>query len=326
MKLGYASLKLLRRVLARILPNHYRDIPIDDDPTAVSAKISELLQRNAPCMIARLGATELETVINGEAVLSGKRDFWGYLTGKSSPWWWEQFCINQLKDWSGVFPATEEMAERFTRLMLRDIAEIDLLGSWLPKERQLHELDGKPRFTVLYLDPFWTERPWTAALRGKRVLVVHPFANLIRRQYERRASLFQHPDVLPDFELIVLPAVQSLGGCAKYADWFAALEAMKNKIDRIDFDIALLGCGAYGLPLAAYIRRMGRKAIHMGGSLQLLFGIKGARWENPNFGIRELGAPGRYASLFNENWVYPDAEGRPDNFESIEGACYWEGK
>ena len=27
-----------------------------------------------------------------------------------------------------------------------------------------------------------------------------------------------------------------------------------------------LGCGAYGFPLAAHVKRMGKKAIHMGGS------------------------------------------------------------
>lgn len=57
-------------------------------------------------------------------------------------------------------------------------------------------------------------------------------------------------------------------------------------MDAVDYDIVLLGCGAYGFPLAAYAKRRGKQAIHMGGSLQLLFGIKGKRWEDQNYAIR----------------------------------------
>jgi hypothetical protein len=36
-------------------------------------------------------------------------------------------------------------------------------------------------------------------------------------------------------------------------------------IDCLEFDVALIGAGAYGLPLAACVKRLGKKAIHMGG-------------------------------------------------------------
>ena len=41
-----------------------------------------------------------------------------------------------------------------------------------------------------------------------------------------------------------------------------------------NFDIALIGCGAYGFPLAAFVKGIGKKAVHIGGPLQLFFGIK----------------------------------------------------
>ena len=88
---------------------------------------------------------------------------------------------------------------------------------------------------------------------------------------------------------------------------------MEERISKIDFDVALLGCGAYGLPLAASIKRMGKKAVHLGGATQILFGIKGKRWEE----IPKI------AKLFNENWVRPSEEERPDNFSEIEGGSYW---
>ena len=45
------------------------------------------------------------------------------------------------------------------------------------------------------------------------------------------------------------------------------------------FDVAIIGCGAYGMPLAAMLKQAGKQAIHLGGATQLLFGIKGKRWE-----------------------------------------------
>ena len=53
---------------------------------------------------------------------------------------------------------------------------------------------------------------------------------------------------------------------------------MENEIDKHDYEVCLIGCGAYGLPLAAHVKKQGKKAIHIGGALQLLFGIMGKRW------------------------------------------------
>jgi hypothetical protein len=70
---------------------------------------------------------------------------------------------------------------------------------------------------------------------------------------------------------------------------------MKAVIDGKDFDVAIIGCGAYGFPLAAHLKRLGKKAIYMGGATQLLFGIKGKRWDNYRL----------ISNFFNEHWVRP---------------------
>ena len=51
------------------------------------------------------------------------------------------------------------------------------------------------------------------------------------------------------------------------------------EISEIDFEIAIIGAGAYGLPLGAFIKKIGRQAIHLGGATQILFGVRRARWE-----------------------------------------------
>ena len=88
--------------------------------------------------------------------------------------------------------------------------------------------------------------------------------------------------------------------------------------------MCLIGCGAYGFPLAAHVKRTGRQAIHLGGALQLLFGIRGKRWENPTYGVKEWGlAYGCYRELMNDYWVRPGENFKPANAEHVEGACYW---
>jgi hypothetical protein len=71
-------------------------------------------------------------------------------------------------------------------------------------------------------------------LEGKKVLVVHPFAELIEKQYNtNRAYLFKNPDILPEYNLQIIKAVQSLGGeCNNFQDRFKALDWMKQEIDK----------------------------------------------------------------------------------------------
>jgi hypothetical protein len=99
---------------------------------------------------------------------------------------------------------------------------------------------------------------------------------------------------------------------------------MKQEIDKKDYDICLIGCGAYGFPLAAHVKRQGKKAVHLGGALQLIFGIKGKRWEDPHYGVSQWNIPqGYYLSMVNEYWVRPGEDLKPTNAQSVEGGCYW---
>ena len=84
-------------------------------------------------------------------------------------------------------------------------------------------------------------------------------------------------------------------------------------MDQRDYDIALIGCGAYGFHLAAHAKRRQKIGIHLGGATQMLFGIKGKRWENNP----------RSRGLMNAHWVKPADSERPEKFTLIENGCYW---
>lgn len=197
--------------------------------------------------------------------------------------------------------------------MLDDMKELDVLAAWRPEELFFkRELRHCYRIRLGELGPIDQDGNWSAALAGKRVLAVHPFAETIESQYAaHREKLFRHKDVLPAMKsLETVRAVQSIAGNhAGFHSWFDALDSMKAEIERHEFDIALLGCGAYGFPLAAHIKRMGKKAVHIGGPMQLYFGIKGKRWD--------------HSGLYNDCWVSPADSERPKNLHNVENGCYW---
>lgn len=169
---------------------------------------------------------------------------------------------------------------------------------------------------LMGLEPWYVERPWTASLKGKKVLIIHPFASTIQSQYKQREWLFPGTEILPKFkELYVLKAVQTIAGerDKRFRDWFEALEWMYEEAMKLDFDIAIVGCGAYGFLLASKIKEAGKQAVHMGGATQLLFGIKGRRWEKHPV----------ISKLFNDYWVRPSENERPIKASSVEGGCYW---
>jgi hypothetical protein len=312
-------LKLLRKAYSIVFPpksEYVANNRMYSNKSYSNDLIYKHLVSDEPCMISRFGSTEMNCVVNYMGIHDSKKDWVGYIKGKSLPWWWESGTINQMKICAGFFSPEIMHIERFCELMIEDIKSVDILGSWLQEEVLFDDsLQGAKRVPLEDLEPFFSANPWTRALKNKKVLVVHPFADTIERQYQKRELLFDN-GLLPDFDLITIKAVQSAAGeKPEYDTWFDALDAMKMEIDSVDFDICILGCGAYGLPLAAHIKRQGKKAVHLGGVTQMLFGIKGKRWE------QFIVWP--YANMFNEHWIRPGQKEKPKSAALIEDACYW---
>jgi hypothetical protein len=314
-------LKALRRVEGLFRPDQSqfgRNWHMFPNKSYASKLIVDALNSGEPTMIARLGSTEMlcMTTYLGVNQPDEHKSVASYIRNQSPPWWWSESTLSQIKNWSGFFPPTVEKVEEFCELMIGELPQVDILGSWLKEEAFFQqELRNANKVMLEDMEPFFSEIPWTKALAGKKVLVVHPFSETIQRQYLKRKDLFDN-ELLPDFELDVIQAVQSIAAQeTPFDDWFQALDYMKEEISKKEFDICILGCGAYGFPLASFVKSMGRQAIHLGGATQLLFGIKGARWEN------YIVYP--YANLFNDHWVRPGDEEKPKNASIVEGACYW---
>lgn len=233
-----------------------------------------------------------------------------------------QKAIDHVCFYSGFFPNDVKYGKRFAEEMINACKMADFLAVWFVHYEDYyvrHILPHQAKIGYLMnMEPWQSTKPWTRALKDKKVLVIHPFNESIEKQYYNKEKLFLNSDILPDFELKTLKAVQTLAGTKdnRFETWFDALQYMYNEAMKIDFDVAILGCGAYGMPLAAMLKEAGKQAIHMGGVTQILFGIKGKRWEeNPAY---------RYIkNLMNENWIYPQENEKLKNSKEVEDNCYW---
>jgi len=306
-------------------PKNYKPNLQEYSKEILSAKngnlyIKNVLEVGEPAMISRYGSVELNTIVNFFEInqlkkLSKFKRLISRIQWKSNTW--EKEILKTLETNAGFFPINENSVDGFSRLYINDSEQIDALGVWFNYgENKLHT-DLFPEAVLMPLvsiEPYYFDDPWSVNLYKKRVLVIHPFIKTIENQYKKRELLFYNKDILPNFELLTIRAHQSnAGNKVLFNNWFDALDNMKSQIDKLDFDIALIGAGAYGLPLAAHVKRIGKQAIHMGGALQLLFGIRGGRWDN-NLDVNKF---------YNEYWTSPLPEETPEGFKKVEDGCYW---
>lgn len=271
-----------------------------------------------PLMMGRYGNVECETM--RDVLLFEKHIL------KSLRAIYNTLCKN-----AGFFPKTLQNEEeiyailkKFTLIMQNATMNCDVFGSWsgsLSFEDYFINRFAHPDLILTELDFFRPQiesaLPFSYAFKDATVLVIHPFEETIKSQYRNYDKLFINKKILPFFNLKTFKAVQTANEEQdfRFRTWFEALDWMTQEISKIHFDVALIGCGAYGFPLASNIKNMGKIAIHCGGATQLFFGIKGKRWEEEQ---KELGF-----KLFNEFWVRPNQNETIKNASSIEGGCYW---
>lgn len=219
---------------------------------------------------------------------------------------------------AGISPSDDETLKRFSHEYSFSLRNVDMIGLMNNAYENYLIETFCPAYVDIcelrFLEPFYFTDPWSSALSNKKVLVVHPFQDSIVSQYSKRELLFPGRTVLPDFDLVTIKAEQTHGGGLDGSkDFFTSLDLMKAKVIDADFDVAIIGCGAYGLLIANLVKNMGKQAIHIGGGSQIMFGIKGGRWDtHPDV-----------SPMYNEHWVRPLESERTRNHMLVENGTYW---
>lgn len=315
LKIVKAQLPILKRV--RLLKreaqiDHYGGRAILDIAQGNSF-LFERVVNGEPMAAGKIGDTELEVLVKYERYGADPERFFSSISNGHEL---ELLHLN-----SGVFPKRRDVLERWVTVYLEALGTVDLLGVWHNSgEKEIVEkYASQATLTgIRALDPYYHVAPWSRALSGKQVTVVTPFADSVSHQHAwyRGADLFpDSPSVLPEFEARIVRTPFSAGlQPPVHRDWHAALEDLKECIADTSFDVCLIGAGAWSLPLCSFVRdSLQRPAVHLGGGLQILFGVRGKRWERHPF----------IKSLFNDNWIRPLPHETPKRSWKNDGAAYW---
>jgi len=297
-------------------------------------KIKQSLDTNQPIVIGKIGTNELLLIYCYHLISQGR------ISGGYPP-----DVLREIEYGAGLYPIDKSTIEKFISVYLESLRSIDIFASWNDRfidfEHALYSsyiskpvgksLDGIVELTAL--ESFYTSREhwWQTLLAGRRVLVISPFVESIKKQLapgkrervwrgrwsgfwpediEFKFVRFEHPWSLLSKEEQMRPA---LGTAKCFSD---KLKRFEKEIDMAgDFDIALIGAGCYSLPLCAYIKNTKRQiAFHLGGGLQMMFGVYGARWDISS---------GCFKEYVNDEWIRPSGNEIPGGFKMQEGGAYF---
>ncbi len=239
--------------------------------------------------------------------------------------------IQTLKNNAGIWFVSEQSKSEYSKQYLAAFSNCEMFGGW-ERWGNMYRYVGMSQtylknhicrpttrmFSSLAFDIFHYihhPRPWTHALRGKRLLIISSFAKTMEKQVLIREKIYGR-DLFPDCSFIFLVPPQTQAGetavdfleCS--AKFYAEIDALSGQ-----YDVALVSCGGYGVPTVNHIYETGGAAIYVGGVLQMYFGILGNRW------LKER--PDMVRAYLNEYWTRPTEEEKPKGHQNVEGGCYW---
>ena len=282
---------------------------INQGAEKIKNTLSEAFSMKKGCLIGRNGTIEIQ-------VLSGARGI-----------------ESVLEIHAGIFPPTEasvqQWREQYKKALL-SIEEEPIVAGWYEPtaaiEKQILSIlcPVAPHIPLRSLEPYYVEPAlrWTSLLKGKRIAVISSFANTCVSQTTKAAKIWgpEWESLLPSATWIPIQtgyAPRLAGGRAEWnppcKNWQVAMDRCVEQVTEAGVDIALIGCGGLGVPMAGRLKELGLPCVVLGGAIQILFGIMGTRWVNHSV----------ISTFWNDAWVWPSEEETPLGAAKIEGGCYW---
>jgi hypothetical protein len=219
-----------------------REIALSED--AANDAIAAALASGKPFFAGRMGSNECSIC-------------WNHVRSAFRPSVHPRSLYHAATVAAGILTRDDERFDKFASVYVAAIPFLDLAGTWDVKGMAplLNKYGSASlRCTPLAaLEPWHSYlrggRTWTEGLKGKRVLVVHPFARSIEKQYSLRAGIKTIGDIIPEFELITLIPPVTLARQDNGKTWVANLQLLMSQVAKLDFSVAIIGCGAYGFRL-----------------------------------------------------------------------------
>jgi hypothetical protein len=233
--------------------------------------------------------------------------------------------INDINRWSNEYADAAKEADIMATGWYEPIKvrEQRLLNSM--------EFAGK-QVALRSLEPYyWDESVrWSRVLKGK-VCVVSSFADTIMKQLSKdhsQCGVWSKIHGKMWGEDVEWSAVRTgyapslaLGRasweCASSvsvdpSSWSDSVDYVVEEVLRTGARTVIIGCGGLGMIIGARLKAAGKICIVLGGATQVLFGIKGRRWETHVI-----------SKLWGADWVWPAIHETPGGASDVERGCYW---
>lgn len=272
--------------------------------------IETALQDNVGALIGRHGTIELSCALR-------------FHNGYSL----EEERLKILEQNAGIFPTESAQIWATEYSVAAAIADCMAIGWYAPLARseikyvqRLNPFSHK--IPLRSLEPYYCpEASWLHALQGQNVCVVNSFTETIRQQIPKLKDVWKDHTLFPEgIQWSFVRSYYSPPLAKGFCEWPKGTESWKDAVDRMEEEvmatsarIVLLGCGGLAMPLAARLKKRGTICIVLGGAIQILFGIKGKRWDHHPI----------ISKYLNQYWIYPADEEVPGGSREIEGGCYW---
>ena len=291
------------------------DASVQAGARCIQATIERALAEGKGCLIGRHGTIELTALLMDD---SGKIRF-------------DNERLFALETNAGIFPYQYTYLKEWLTAYKEASEEADVMavGWHAPLARSEWNLLSRinpqvARIPLRSLEPYYclSTHHWTRALAGQKVCVVSSFADLMGGQLEYIEKVWPQCDT-------VIPKSASWSFvrsyyCPKVArgkcqwgegvnSWLDAVTWMEAEVMKNSPRIVLIGCGGLAMPLASRLKKRGCICVVLGGAIQIMFGIKGRRWENHPI----------ISQYFNDDWIFPPEDMIPDGALAVEGGCYW---
>ncbi len=138
-------------------------------------ELNDAIENKRPYLVGRFGAVEARTINC-------------YLKGKKYP----NYLKERLSNCAGVFNHSNKEIDEFAKVYSSSFYNVDILVTWSVKacgwlNRKL--CNNAKSINFYAIEPWFYKNPWTRALENKRVLIIHPFIETMKKQYEKRGGV-----------------------------------------------------------------------------------------------------------------------------------------
>lgn len=294
--------------------------------TNTNDMITKAIQEKRPFSIGKVGQIEAEAIMVFHQKSSQECQAFGTKQGS-----YPQHIVDQIHVNAGVFPNDKQGIDAFSRLYQHAMSSCDILSvsyPWLIPEWGEHiglcrgSKENQLSCRISATEPFFVPNPFSQQFKDKKVLVVSPFVDSFRKQIANRENVWgdRTNEFLPEttsWSFVKTPLSAGIVDPVD-EDWPSMIERLigecfPNEKEEEWPDIVLAGCGPGGLCITQAAKERGKVGISMGGGLQILFGVRGKRWD----------ANDKFKELFNEHWIRPSGQERPAKSAKVERGCYW---